>query len=190
MSGYAIRGKRVFDVLSAAVACTALAPLAILIAIAIRLEDGPPILFRQTRLGRGGRPFEVLKFRSMPIDSKQLPSDAATSLRVTRVGRLLRRTNIDEMPQLLNILRGDMSLVGPRPPLPDQTELILLRSENGALALRPGLTGLAQVNSFDGMTAAEKARWDGVYADHVSFSRDMKVILKTLMYLRKPPPAY
>jgi len=97
---------------------------------------------------------------------------------------------MDELPQLFNILKGDMSLIGPRPSLPDQTELIEIRSRNGSYDCRPGLTGLAQVNSYDYMPVAEKAAFDGRYAARITFINDVKIVLKTLLYLTKKPPTY
>jgi O-antigen biosynthesis protein WbqP len=126
----------------------------------------------------------------MPVNTGDIPSAAARSVRITRVGRVIRRTNADELPQLVNILRGDMSVVGPRPALPAQRELVALRSANGALACTPGLTGLAQVNAYDGMSIEAKATWDGRYADRIRFFRDVAIILRTVRYLMAPPPTY
>src|SRR5205823_7797451 len=120
-------------------------------ALLIHLEDRGPVLFRQQRSGRDGRPFRIFKFRSMPVNTGDVPSSQARSLRVTRVGQIIRRLNIDELPQLINILRGDMSVVGPRPALPTQTALLDMRKANAAIKCKPGLTGLAQVNSYDNM---------------------------------------
>lgn len=182
--------KRLFDILLAAAALVALAPLCLLVIAAIRIFDPGPAIFRQDRVGRDGRIFQFYKFRSMPVATGDIPSDRIGELRLSRVGRFIRRTNIDELPQLVNIVKGDMSVVGPRPPIPAQTELVELRRRNGALACRPGLTGLAQINAFDGMSVAEKAGFDGKYADEVSFALDCAIIAKTFLYLLKPPPKY
>lgn len=182
--------KRLLDILLAVIALVLLSPIMIVSALAIRLEDRGPIFFIQTRIGRAGKPFRFFKFRSMPVNTGDIPSAQARNIKVTRVGRVIRRTNIDELPQLLNILRGDMSVVGPRPAIPQQEELLRMRSENGAALFRPGLTGAAQVNSYDGMPEDEKAAWDGWYARDVSLGTDLKIILRTFMYLLKPPPAY
>jgi O-antigen biosynthesis protein WbqP len=162
----------------------------LLIAAAIRLGDGGAALFRQQRLGSGGRKFTLLKFRSMPVCTADLPSSQARGMRITPVGRFIRRTNLDELPQLINILCGDMSVVGPRPALPSQMELTKARMSNGAIACRPGLTGLAQINSFDGMSDEQKALWDGRYAAHVTFAGDLRITFSTFQYLLKPPPVY
>ena len=182
--------KRVVDVAISAGSLLALSPVMLLIAVAISAEDGGPVLFRQKRVGRGGELFEVLKFRSMPVATRDMPSALAGEVRVTRVGKIIRRTNLDELPQLLNILRGQMSVVGPRPPLPSQQELCQIRQVNGAIDCKPGLTGLAQINAYDGMPEKEKAKWDGTYAAKLSFLSDMTIILRTFRYLSKRPPVY
>lgn len=189
-SPYARWGKRCIDVVATASTCILLAPLLLVIAIMIKIFDPGPVIFRQTRVGRGGRLFTFYKFRSMPVGTKNLPSSQIGEVRLTWIGRILRRSNLDELPQLYNILRGDMSLVGPRPPIPSQTDLIELRRANGALDIRPGLTGLAQVNSYSGMSPEEKAALDGRYAGDVTMLADARIILRTVLYLTKPPPVY
>lgn len=188
--GYDGAGKRVLDLVIGGASLVVLAPVLVMLGLFVRLEDGGPALFRQERVGRRGARFTVLKFRSMPVTSANLPSAAAGGLRVTRVGRFIRRTNLDELPQLLNILVGDMSLVGPRPALPAQEALLAMRAENGADRVRPGLTGLAQVSSYDQMPEAEKAALDGQYAARVSLLGDLVIILRTFRYLLSPPPTY
>lgn len=183
-------GKRLVDIALAAAALLALLPLLALVAIIIKVEDGGSVIFRQRRIGRGMQPFMLLKFRSMRENVGDVPSERARTLPITRIGKLIRRTNIDELPQLVNILRGDMSVVGPRPALPSQTELIALREANGAFTVRPGLTGLAQVNAYDNMPACHKAEFDGTYAARITLWGDMGIILRTFVYLTKPPPTY
>ena len=182
--------KRIFDLLIATLALLVLSPLMLLTAVAIMLEDGPPALFRQERVGRECLAFTIFKFRSMPVATPSLPSSAASALRVTRVGAFIRRTNIDELPQLLNVLRGEMSIVGPRPGLKSQAQLMEMRRARGVDRLRPGLTGLAQVNSFDGMTDLQKVEWEARYAGEVSFLADLMIVLRTFTYLLKRPPVY
>ena len=130
------------------------------------------------------------KFRSMPVNTGDMPSDKIGSVNISWIGRLIRRTNLDELPQLINILKGDMSIVGPRPSISTQKELIELRKSNGSLALKPGLTGLAQIKSYDGMSVEKKAAYDGDYFIKLSFYTDIKIILSTFIYLIKPPPVY
>jgi len=187
---YKAFGKRIFDIAASLTALMVFSPVMLLVAVAIALGDGGPALFRQQRIGRKQTPFSLLKFRSMPVNTAHIPSDQAAAVRVTPVGRLIRRTNMDELPQLINILRGEMSVVGPRPALATQVELVEMRAALGAYDCSPGLTGLAQINAFDGMLAAQKAEWDGKYARSLSFGQDMKIILLTFRYLLKPPPVY
>ena len=187
---YARFGKRLFDIAAAGLAAVVLSPVLVGIAAAIRLEDGESPFYVSERIGRDGKPFMFYKFRSMPVGTATVPSASADGLRVTRIGKWIRRTNVDELPQLYNILRGDMSVVGPRPGLASQDRLVALRRANGSLLCRPGLTGLAQVNAYDGMSDEAKAEFDGVYARQVSLGRDIGVIARTFGYLTKPPPAY
>lgn len=182
--------KRALDVAASAAALILLSPVMLCVAAAIKIWDPGPVIFRQTRVGAGGRLFQFYKFRSMPVATGDLPSDGLGDVRLSWIGRLIRRTNIDELPQLWNILKGDMSIVGPRPPLTSQEELLALRRESGAIECRPGLTGWAQVLSYDGMSVTEKARLDAEYAHNVSFAKDAKIVLRTFGYLAKPPPKY
>ena len=182
--------KRFLDIVLSALGLIIFSPLMLLVAVLIYLDDGGPILFWQKRVGKGGALFMLCKFRSMPVNTGDVEAAKAAGLTITRVGRIIRRTNIDEIPQLINVLRGDMSIVGPRPPLPSQENLVSMRKQNGAIQCTPGLTGLAQVNGYTGMPDAEKASFDGEYAATVNFFRDAKIILKTFGYLRKPPPVY
>jgi O-antigen biosynthesis protein WbqP len=187
---YARLFKPVFDRVGAAVALVALSPVLAAVAVAIRIEDGRPVLFRQERIGAYGTRFTVVKFRSMPTGTAALPSDQASNLSITAVGRLIRRTNLDELPQLWNIIRGNMSFVGPRPALPTQEELVRLRSASGASRCRPGLTGLAQISSYDGMPVSEKAALDQEYARRVTAGRDLGIVIRTFGYLVRRPPVY
>jgi O-antigen biosynthesis protein WbqP len=187
---YRLYLKRPLDILIAGTGLIVLSPVLLLTALAIRLEDGVPALFRQRRVGRNGSLFTVLKFRSMPVNTGDMPSAEARSAEVTKVGKFIRRTNIDELPQLFNVVKGDMSLVGPRPALPAQRQLCEYRAQNGALACKPGLTGLAQINSYDGMPEREKAEWDGRYASVISVLTDAGIVARTFGYLLKRPPVY
>lgn len=187
---YLLFGKRLFDICCAAFALMLLLPFLIFIAILIKAFDSGPVIFKQKRIGRDGVTFIFYKFRSMPVSTGDRPSSELGSVKIGPIGKFIRRTNTDELPQLLNILKGDMSIVGPRPPIPSQIELIEARRQNGALACRPGLTGLAQINSFNGMTAVEKAAFDGEYVSSISLIGDMKIIISTATYLLKPPPVY
>lgn len=183
-------GKRCLDLVSVLLAFTIIGWIMVIAAIAILIEDGRPIFFRQQRIGRNKKPFVLIKFRSMPQNAPEMPSADAMDVPVTKVGKFIRRTNIDELPQLINVLRGEMSLVGPRPALPSQTELIDIRSTGRVYDLLPGLTGIAQINSFDGMSDEQKAQWDAKYGKSISFGTDLKIMACTLAYLLRPPPVY
>lgn len=183
-------GKRALDLLLSGIAAILLSPVLVVTGLAIRIEDGPPIVYRQARIGQDAQPFTIYKFRSMPTNTQVAPSAGMRTATITRVGRLIRRLNIDELPQLFNILRGDMSLVGPRPALETQRILIQRRAEGPARRLRPGLTGLAQVKAYDGMSEEAKAAYDTEYAERVSPLGDIRIIASTVVYLFKPPPTY
>ena len=182
--------KRLADLVLAVLGLIALSPVMAAVALAIVVGDPGPVIFRQLRTGTGGRDFPFYKFRSMPVSTDDIPSDRLGEVRITPVGRFIRRSNLDELPPWWNVVKGEMSLIGPRPPLPSQTELIDLRRRNGALACRPGLTGWAQVHAYDGMSVARKAEFDGDYARRMSLITDALIVLKTFGYFLRPPPKY
>jgi lipopolysaccharide/colanic/teichoic acid biosynthesis glycosyltransferase len=181
--------KRVFDVVLAGTGLVASAPLWLLLAIAIKLEDGGPVFFRQGRVGRGGRVFDALKFRSMVPDAEARTGPVQATVgdpRVTRVGRFMRSTAMDELPQLWNIVAGDMSFVGPRPLRPGEVEvrgdgrLIPLAEIPGYAvrhSVRPGLTGLTQVYAPRDISSTSKFRLDQIYLRRAGFWLDLKLIL-------------
>ena len=146
------------------------------------LDSPGPVLFRQKRVGRNGQYFYIYKFRTMRIDT---PHDMPTHLLnhpdffITRVGRFLRKTSLDELPQLFNILKGDMALVGPRPALWNQENLISERERYGANSVRPGLTGWAQIHGRDELPIREKAELDGYYVHHIALGMDLECLCKT-----------
>ena len=176
--------KRALDILLSAVGTLLLSPLFLLISCAVKAEDGGPVFFTQKRIGIHKSSFNILKFRTMRTDT---PHDMPTHLLtdpdrwITRVGRLLRRTSLDELPQILQILSGKMSIVGPRPALWNQYDLIAERDKYGANDVMPGLTGWAQVNGRDALEIEEKARYDGEYAEKLSFGLDLKIFFMTLV---------
>ena len=189
--------KRGFDLAVAGGALLILAPLLVLIAIAIKFGDGGKVLFVQRRLGRGNTFFNMLKFRTMreaALDQEGQTSTERDDDRVTRVGRFLRSTSLDELPQLINVLRGEMSIVGPRPhALGSRANNKLFWEVDGRYwkrhALKPGLTGLAQVRGHRGSTEVEKDLTDRLQADleylnHWSLQRDVGIVLKTLSAMR------
>jgi sugar transferase EpsL len=167
------RGKRLLDLVLASVLFAPAAPVTLLCAILIKLDDGGPVLFRQERVGRDGKPFDVLKLRTMHHGESNplFPSDD----HITRVGRVLRRLSLDELPQLVNVLRGDMSIVGPRPTLPYQVARYT-DEQRRRLSVRPGLTGLAQVRGRNTLTWAERIELDLEYLGRQSIWFDLKVL--------------
>jgi len=183
-------GKRAIDVIAAGVALALVSPLLMVCSMLIWLADRKSPIFKQTRIGRDQQTFTILKLRSMKVGTSDVTSTEVADLVITPIGRFLRRTNIDELPQLINIVRGEMSIVGPRPALRSQVELLKIRSSGKSVYLRPGLTGLAQLRAYDGMPESEKGAHDNEYAERVTFTHDATIVAKTLGYLMKPPPRY
>jgi exopolysaccharide biosynthesis polyprenyl glycosylphosphotransferase len=184
--------KRAFDVMGAVCLLVVLLPVTLATALAVKTHDGGPVLFRQIRVGRDGQPFSCLKFRTMVVDAERLrgalvESTAGDSVlfkladdpRVTRPGRWIRRFSLDELPQLWNVMRGQMSLVGPRPPLPEE----VARYEddmNRRLRVRPGMTGLWQVSGRSDLSWDDTVRLDLYYVDNWSMVQDLAILVRTL----------
>jgi exopolysaccharide biosynthesis polyprenyl glycosylphosphotransferase len=194
--------KRLFDIVGSALLLVLTAPVTLAAAIAVKLTDGGPVLFHQTRIGRDGRPFSCLKFRSMVVNAEQLREDLVVNHersavlfkmvddpRVTRPGRLIRRLSVDELPQLWNVLRGQMSLVGPRPPLPH--EAARYGSDmSRRLRVRPGMTGLWQVSGRSDLSWDETVRLDLYYVDNWSMVQDITILIRTLSAVLSSRGAY
>jgi undecaprenyl phosphate N,N'-diacetylbacillosamine 1-phosphate transferase len=180
--------KRLIDIIIAELALVVLSPLLLLIALAIRLNSPGEVLFRQKRIGRGGRPFTLFKFRTMFVDSPDLRNEDGSTYngredaRVTRVGRFLRTTSLDELPQLFNVIAGDMSLVGPRPDLVDQASYYA-PDQWRRLIVRPGITGLAQINGRNGIPWADRTRLDLEYVSNLSLRKDCQILWRTVGYV-------
>ena len=174
------RGKRILDIAVAAIGLVVLAPLIAAVAAAIRLQSPGPALFRQTRVGRNGVPFTCYKLRSMHAGTTERPTHETPATAVTPFGHWLRRSKFDELPQRFNVLRGELSLVGPRPCLPSQKELIDLRHTLGVLDVRPGITGLAQIMGIDMSRPRRLAKVDAIYVDRQSLALDLRIIGATL----------
>jgi O-antigen biosynthesis protein WbqP len=172
--------KRAFDVLAAGLGLIVLWPVILLTAIAVRLNSPGPGILAQRRIGRDGREFTCYKLRTMHRNTAQVPTHQVGASALTSIGGFLRRSKLDELPQLLNVLRGDMSLVGPRPCLPTQAELIEARSRLGALGVLPGVTGLAQIQGVDMSDPQRLAGIDAQYARTRTFGGDLIIILRTL----------
>ena len=155
----------------------------LVLALAIKLDSKGPVFFKQSRFGKNKKTFIILKFRSMYIDADpNVPTHLLTNPNhcITKVGKFIRKTSLDELPQLFNIFVGHMSFVGPRPALWNQTDLILERDKNGANKVRPGLTGLAQIKGRDKIDNCSKANYDGEYIKRMSLFFDTYIILKTI----------
>ena len=173
--------RRAFDVAVAALVLAATAPLLVVAVVAIRLESRGHPIYRQRRIGRHGRPFDVLKLRTMVAGAESMGSGMAVTEgdpRITRVGAVLRRFSIDELPNLVNVLRGDMAIIGPRPTIPVQVEQYTER-QRGRLAVRPGITGWAQVNGRTALPWDERIELDLWYVEHRSWRLDLRILLRT-----------
>lgn len=176
--------KRFFDFVLALSALIILSPLLLVIAVLVKLDSKGPVLFKQKRFGLNNSFFYIYKFRTMRSNT---PKDTPThllkdpSLWITPLGKFLRKSSLDELPQLINILKGEMAIVGPRPALWNQTDLIELRTQNGSSTIRPGLTGWAQVNGRDELRIEAKAQYDGSYANHISLFFDLRCFFGTII---------
>ncbi|MDR1874556.1 MAG: sugar transferase [Synergistaceae bacterium] len=176
--------KRLFDVLGAVGGLTVLSPLFLLLAVLVRRRMGPPALFRQRRAGLLGKPFMLYKFRTMNDERDERGELLPDGERLTEFGKFLRRTSLDELPQLWNVLKGDMSLVGPRPLLPDYVPLYD-GTQRRRLNVRPGITGWAQINGRNAIGWDEKFALDVWYVEHYSFGLDIRILLLTLVKILK-----
>jgi lipopolysaccharide/colanic/teichoic acid biosynthesis glycosyltransferase len=186
------RGKRVLDLAIAVPAAVILAPFVAGFAAAVRFETPGPIFFRQERIGRGGRPFQILKLRTLHDEPANGPADhliSAGDQRITRVGAFLRRWSLDELPQLWNIIRGDMSVVGPRPTLGYQVEQYTPQQRR-RLEVLPGVTGWAQIHGRNSVAWPQRIELDVWYVDHRSLRLDLKILLSTPGTLVRPGPVY
>jgi lipopolysaccharide/colanic/teichoic acid biosynthesis glycosyltransferase len=173
--------KRAFDVLVAAAVLALASPFLLLAMVAIRLESRGHPVYRQRRVGQDGRPFEVYKLRTMVDDAERIGAGLAINEgdpRITRIGAFLRRTSLDEVPNLVNVLRGEMSIVGPRPTVQVQVEQYTER-QRGRLAVRPGITGWAQVNGRATLPWSERIELDLWYIEHRSLRLDLAIVLRT-----------
>ena len=177
--------NRLLDVAVAGAGLVLASPLVGAAALAVRLEDGGPVLFRQTRVGKDGVDFELLKLRTMVVGAERQGSGFAVDVgdsRITRVGRILRKTSVDELPQLWNVVRGEMSVIGPRPTLRYQVEKYTARQRK-RLEVRPGLTGWAQIHGRATLPWAERIELDVWYVEHRSPRVDLRILLRTPLAL-------
>ena len=180
--------KRFYDTVLSFIGLIVLSPLLLVLVILIKLDSKGPILFRQKRIGRNKKHFYILKFRTMRIDT---PKDTPTHMLenpqqwITKVGKFLRKTSLDEIPQIINILKGDMSIIGPRPALWNQYDLVEERDKYDVHKLYPGLTGYAQINGRDELPIPDKAKLDGYYVKHISLWLDIKIFFGTIVSIFK-----
>ena len=180
--------KRLIDIMLSLLALIMLSPVVLILAIAIKIDSRGPILFKQERVGMHKKNFYILKYRTMRIDT---PKDVPTHMLenpdqwITRVGKFLRKTSLDELPQIWNIFIGQMSIIGPRPALWNQYDLIEERDKYGANDIRPGLTGWAQINGRDELPIEVKAKLDGEYVEKMSFIFDVKCFFRTIISVLK-----
>lgn len=180
--------KQIIDFTVAVVGLVVSSPIFLLLIICIKLDSKGPVLFKQRRIGKGKKEFYILKFRTMRIDT---PKDMPTHLLedpemyITKVGKFLRKTSLDELPQVINIIKGEMSIIGPRPALWNQYDLIKERDKYGANDVTPGLTGWAQINGRDELPIDVKAKLDGEYVEELSPLFDLKVFFMTIKSVLK-----
>lgn len=183
-----LKFKRFYDFILALLGLIILSPLFLLLMILVKIDSKGPILFKQKRIGRFKKHFYILKFRTMRIDT---PKDTPTHMLenpekwITKMGKFLRKTSLDELPQIINILKGDMSIIGPRPALWNQYDLMDERDKYDVHKLYPGLTGYAQINGRDELPIPEKAKLDGYYVEHISLWLDIKIFFGTIISIFK-----
>ena len=179
--------KRTMDIVSSLVGLILLSPLFLLVAILIKLDSKGPIIFKQIRIGKNSKPFYIYKFRSMKIDAPNLSTEEFINASdfTTKVGKFIRKTSIDELPQLVNILKGDMSIVGPRPVIEREVRLLEIRKECNVDSILPGITGLEQINGRDNIDDYEKVKYDFEYLSKRNLVLDIKIIINTVLKVAK-----
>lgn len=180
--------KRILDIIISGIAIVILIPFWLVIALVIKCESKGPVLFKQKRVGKDKKYFYIYKFRTMRIDTpKDMPTHMLKNADsyITKSGKFMRKTSIDELPQLINILKGEMSIIGPRPALWNQNDLIAEREKYNANSVKPGLTGWAQINGRDELSIPVKAKLDGEYIEKMSLIFEIKIFWKTIINVLK-----
>ena len=179
--------KRAFDIIMSLGAIIVLSPVFLITALLVLSADGAPVIYKQKRVGKDAKLFTIYKFRTMKNGTRIAATNDLTESQdqIIAFGGLLRKTSLDELPQLVNILKGDMSFVGPRPLIPEEKDIHELRLEHGVYAVRPGLTGLAQVNGRDKVSIEEKVRLDSEYVNTRNLGLDIKIFFKTFVNVFK-----
>ena len=179
--------KRLIDIVGSLCGIILLSPLFLIVAILIKLDSKGPVIFKQTRIGKDSKPFNIYKFRSMKVETPNLSTEEFKNASdfITRVGKFIRKTSIDELPQLVNILKGDMSIVGPRPVIEKEVRLLELRKECKVDSILPGITGLAQINGRDHVDDYQKVKYDFEYLVKRNLVLDIKIIINTILKVIK-----
>ena len=179
--------KRIIDIFCSLVGLILFSPVFIVTAILIRIESKGDVIFKQLRVGKNGKTFYIYKFRSMKIDTPTMATNDMKNpeMYITKVGKFIRKTSIDELPQLVNILMGDMSIVGPRPVIDKETDLINLRKQNKIDVILPGITGWAQINGRDNLGNEEKVKYDKEYLEKRSIKFDLYIMCMTVLKVLK-----
>ena len=179
--------KRLFDFTVSLVLIIILLPIFLIISIIIAIDAGNPVIYKQYRVGKDNKLFYIYKFRTMKNNTRLAATKDLTEADsvITKSGRFLRKTSLDELPQIFNVLKGDMSFVGPRPLIPEEKEIRIIRKEYGIYSVRPGITGWAQVNGRDMLSDEEKALFDKEYIDKQSILLDIKIMFRTVLVVLK-----
>ena len=179
--------KRVLDIILAIIALIFLFPILIIIGIVVKIDSPGSIIFKQARIGQNSKIFYIYKFRTMKVGSPNVATSELTSpyIFITKTGRILRKTSLDELPQIINVLKGDMSFIGPRPVIELEYNLVNLRKKFNVDSIKPGITGLAQINGRDEIDVEEKVSYDVQYMKNLSFKMDIYILFKTFFKVIK-----
>jgi len=176
--------KRIFDLIVSLIALIIILPIFIIVYICIKLEDGGPVIYKQVRTGKNGKNFNMYKFRSMSVATEKNGKKLKHKQRVTKVGNILRKTSIDELPQVVNVLKGEMSIIGPRAWIPEYYANFNKKQKHRCDVL-PGITGLAQARGRNGLTIFEKINYDLEYTNNLTFKMDLRIIFESIIIIFK-----
>ncbi len=179
---YSLFVKRVFDIIVSLFSIIILSPIFLIIYVSILIDSGSPAIYKQTRIGKNKKEFKIYKFRTMVINADKIGSTSTLpgDKRITKIGQVLRRTSLDELPQLFNVFKGDMSIIGPRPDVAESMKLFTDEHIQKRLNVRPGITGLSQINGRSNISLEERIYYDEKYSDEVSLRFDVKIIFSTI----------
>lgn len=179
---YSLLVKRVFDIIVSLFSIIILSPIFLIIYVSILIDSGSPAIYKQTRIGKNKKEFKIYKFRTMVINADKIGSTSTLpgDKRITKIGQVLRRTSLDELPQLFNVFKGDMSIIGPRPDVEESMKLFTEEHIQKRLSVRPGITGLSQINGRSNISLEERIYYDEKYSDEISLRFDVKIIFSTI----------